>query len=395
MGRHLGDRLTVLYLTDLADIGGAERRLISFAEHLRPDRYRLLFGSLAGPGPLQAEMRARGWESFHLGVSSRWDYPAALARLVRLIRAAQPQIVHAQLPYACLLGGLAARLCRVPVVVATRAYNRAYVRDIFGFKHPWLDVISTRLMDATVAVSRSVHDSIIQYDRAKPDRIVVILNGVDLRRFRPPAPERRQALREELGLDGRPLIGAVGSPAAAKAYQYLIGAAPAILARHPQAQFFIVGDGPLRAKLEADCAARGLREKVRFLGYRADVPDLLALMDFYVHSAVAEGLSNALLEAMAAGRTIVATAIPSNVEIMTDGEDALLVPAADPDALAQALLRVIEDRELARRLAMAARRRVETLYTVERMIEQYEALYARLLERAAGGRAYCRSSGGK
>jgi glycosyltransferase involved in cell wall biosynthesis len=190
----------------------------------------------------------------------------------------------------------------------------------------------------------------------------VIELGIDLDRF----GQGRSVL------DGI-VVGNVARLAEQKGHRDLIAAAPAVLERHPDARFAVAGDGELRAELEA--LARPLGEQFTFLGERDDVPDLLASFDVFAYPSRFEGLCLAVIEAQAAGVPVVATPVGGIVENVVDGKTGLLVPPRDPVALAGAIVRILDDPELARALAERARPRVRERYTRQRMVERTLALY--------------------
>jgi glycosyltransferase involved in cell wall biosynthesis len=176
----------------------------------------------------------------------------------------------------------------------------------------------------------------------------------------------------------RPIVLAVGRLDAQKGHAYLLAAAADI----PDALFVFVGEGRERSALEAQARALGVAERVRFLGHRDDVPDLLAACDVFVLPSRYEGLPLSVLEAMAAARPVVATAIEGTDEIVRHGETGLLVPPAAPSALAEAIRAVLADRALATRMGQAGRARVGREFSMSRMIDEVTGVYDELLERS-------------
>jgi glycosyltransferase involved in cell wall biosynthesis len=187
-----------------------------------------------------------------------------------------------------------------------------------------------------------------------------------------------------LGLPaGAPVVGAVSRLAWKKAIVHLVQATPRIVEALPQARVVIAGDGPLRAELEAEAAALGVADHIRFLGSREDSIDLMALFDVFVLPSVVEGMSNALLEAMAVGRPVVATDVGGNSEVVADGETGFLVPASAPDRLAAAIVKLLGAPEMAAEMGAAGRRRVIEHYRVDIMTRRIEAMYDALLREKA------------
>jgi glycosyltransferase involved in cell wall biosynthesis len=236
--------------------------------------------------------------------------------------------------------------------------------------------------DVIVANSEAVRQDAIRQEGLPPDKVVVIHNGLDVPRF---AVKPRADLRAGLGVrDGVPVIGVVANFIHYKGYEFFLEAWRMIRTRTPDAVGLLVGDGPMRAPMERRAAEMGLADSLRFVGLRTDIPDLLALMDVVVHPSLEEGFSNAVLEAMAAGRALVVTAVGGNPEAVTDEVTGVLVPPRDPAALAGAVLRLLADPAARVRLGDAARRRVASDFTLDAMVRQYEALYQRLIDRPSG-----------
>jgi len=215
------------------------------------------------------------------------------------------------------------------------------------------------------------------------DRATVIPNGINFsawERF----PDTRTA-RAELDLPpDASVIGTVGRLHAQKGHDFLLSAAAKVLERIPEAVFLVAGYGPLRERLEARSAELGVASNVRFLGYRKDVQRILAALDVFVLPSLWEGMSNAILEAMAASKPVVATAVDGNVEQVVDGETGRLVPPADAEALADALIELAADSEKAREMGIRGRQYVEQKFPLSKMTAAYLDLYSRLLEEKAG-----------
>jgi glycosyltransferase involved in cell wall biosynthesis len=371
----------VLIVTDVAELGGAERRLIDLATHVDRARFEPVFAVLSKDGPLLDELRSRGFRCHAFGLRSGRDYPRVLIELLRLIRAVRPTIVHGQIRYAAFLATLAGRVLRVPVVIASRTYTTRLGA------HASLDRWTTRIADMTVAVSEAAADVVRRDESVREERLRVIVNGVDLEAFAPPPPGQVEAAIRKLGLEGARLVGTVGHLHAIKGHRYLVESARAVVDAVPGAKFLIVGDGPLERELAQLALARGLGEQVVFAGFRRDVPTLLAAMDVFVLPSLNEGMSHALLEAMALAKPVVATAAGGNREVVDADRTGLLVPAGDPAALADAVTRLLADGALAARLGRNAQAVVRERFSARRMAEEYFSLYDTLLARPRRGAA--------
>ena len=273
---------------------------------------------------------------------------AGVLRLRRMIRAEQPAVFHAHLswPLACKYGVLAAWLARVPAIVGTA---QLYVHPDDSRRAR----LALRPLGRIMAVSREVQARYARNLRVPERKLTVVPNGIAVSpTVRAPDP----ALRAEL-VKGRPHY-VVLTPARLheqKGHTYLLEAA----AQVPDATFVLAGDGPLRARLEARARELGVAERCVFLGHRSDIAELLAVADLFVLPSLYEGLPVSVLEAMAARRPVVATAIGGTDEAVTHELTGLLVPPSDPGALASAIRRLRSDPALAGRLAAAGRERVE------------------------------------
>jgi glycosyltransferase involved in cell wall biosynthesis len=210
---------------------------------------------------------------------------------------------------------------------------------------------------------------------------------VDQDRITPADPQSRRRMRRSLGIDDRsPLVGAVGDVIPDKGYPYLVQALPRILAAVPEARFVFVG-GQNRlpdyvARIKATAERLGVAGKILWLGHRSDVPDLLAAFDLYVGASVEESFPLAILEAMAAGLAVVATAVGGVPEGVRHGETGLLVPPAQSDALADAVIRLLTDPAMARRFGQSGRRRVLAEFGLEAQAARIEAALASVARRA-------------
>jgi glycosyltransferase involved in cell wall biosynthesis len=362
-------------LTDVADIGGAERRLIDLTTYLDRTRFELIFCVLAQDGPLLEELRQRGFAAHALGVRTARDYPSAFVAFYRLIRRWRPSIVHGQIRHASFMAALAARLTRVPVVVASRTYTARIGSHVF------LDRWTSRMVDVTIAVSHASAGVVRREERMADDRVRVIPNGVDIREFSAPPAVAIHDTARKLGVDGWRVVGTIGHLHPIKGHSTMIEAARAILNKVPDTKFLIVGGGWLHEELAALAAARGVAEHVIFTGARTDVPALLALMDVFVLPSLNEGMSHALLEAMVLGKPVVATAVGGNCEVVEPGTTGILVPPRDAAALSAAVVQLLTDPAAAARLGRAAADAARTRFSARRMAEAYFSVYETLLSR--------------
>jgi len=233
-------------------------------------------------------------------------------------------------------------------------------------------------VDGFIAVSDEVRQAIIRQIGPIQDKIFTVCNAVDSKSFERPGD--KTALCDQLGLAPHSrLVVTVGRLTEQKGHCYLIDAATSVVSLHPDTHFLFIGDGELRGELQRQAQQAGLSENVHFLGIRKDVPDLLAAADLFVLPSLWEGLSVALLEAMAAGKPIVATAVSGTTQAMTHGETGLIVPSCDSRALADAINQLLSDPAQAQALGQAAKQHVVANYSAQKQAHEHLALYRRLL----------------
>jgi glycosyltransferase involved in cell wall biosynthesis len=308
-----------------------------------------------------------------------WDL-AGLVRLWDFLRREHYAIVHTHTSKGGFVGRLAARLAGVPVIVHT-AHGFAFHER----SQPWarlfystLERIASRWCDRIVSVSEFHRRWALELGICRPPKILAIPNGIAALASPGVVPAD---LREELGVrEDELLILSMARLAPDKGLEYLIEAAALLLRTERRFRIAIAGDGEVRAQLEELAFNLGVSDRVRLLGFREDVSDLLAACDLVVLPSLREGLSIALLEAMAAGKPIVATSIGSHRELASQAEIAQLVPPADAPALCEAILRLTRNPALMARFGAKAQVLFKSQYTEERMLNTYKQLYFDLLK---------------
>lgn len=375
------DRIPVLHVMEAMHQGGAESLVLEHVALASPG-FEPLVCAINRGGPALDAVAALGAEAFVLrrpGERGLGERLAAVRRLAGFMRRRGVRVVNGHNPTGALTAVAAARLAGVPVVVRTE-HSLHYPGRHSAF-YPPLEHAATFLTQRVVCVCEAVRESHVRRLPWAARRFVTVANGIS------PAPHTRvrEEVRREIGVDpGAPLALTVGSLTPQKAQGTLLEAFARVAAERPDARLAVAGEGPLGAALEARRQALGLARAVTFLGPRLDVADLLAASDAFVLSSVREGLSVTLLEAMRAGRPVVATRVGGNPEAVAEGASGLLVPAGDAAALGDALLRLLRDPGLARAMGEAGRERWRERFTARRMVDETEALYREALARAGG-----------
>jgi glycosyltransferase involved in cell wall biosynthesis len=371
-------RPAVLHLLTGSVFGGAEEHALSILTMIGAHGFEPF---LAAPEKLIAAMQpalsAAGVKCLPLQFSSRFDLVAA-TRLLRFLRREHIALVHCHLFTASLLGAAVARMAGVGAVLET-CHGPEVWRTGKGLRGGfWVDRQVARLVDMHIAVSHAAAQHLTTAKGVPASKVRVIHNGRDLNRFAPTDTRRRAATRAALGLGDQPACLTLARLDDQKGHRHLLDALAILAPRWPNLVAMLAGDGPLEPALRAQCAALGLADRVRFLGYRRDVPELLEAADLVVLPSLYEGLPLVAIEALAARRPMVATAVDGTPEVVIHEKTGLLAPPANPAALAAAIDRLLADPALAARLAAAGQSFVRENFTLKRQIDQTAALYSEL-----------------
>jgi L-malate glycosyltransferase len=313
--------------------------------------------------------------------------PLAAGRVARHLETWRADLLHCHMPLAGAVGRLAGRLAGVPVVYTE--HNRM---ERFHPLTRWLNRATWRLQDQAIAVSGDVATSIRRHTRADVP-LEIVLNGVDVDRFRRSHGDP-SAVREALGIPAdAPVVGTVAVFRVQKRLDDWLRAARLLRGSHPDAHFVIVGDGPLREDVLGLIRELDLEGIVHLPGLQEDVRPYLAAIDVYMMSSIFEGLPIALLEAMAMECAVVSTSVGGIPEVVRPGENGYLVEPGRPEELARVVCDLLLTPDRSRRLGEAARRTVQSQFSMTRMAGQLEQIYLSVLERYSNGREQCDSNG--
>ena len=362
---------SIMYLITELNTGGAQKMLLLLLSRLDRQRFSPSVACLYnGEGTVAQEIRALGIRVTDLRMTAKWRGDA-LWRLYGLLRAERPVILHTHLFHANIPGRVLGRLAGVPIIICTE--HTMGMEDEWRY---WINRLTQRLADRVVCVSQQIAGFVAHRAGIPEAKIVVIRNGIDLKRFQD-MPDR-QSVRTALGLPSDlSLIVTVARLDPVKRLDVLISA----LAQLPGVLLVVVGDGQERDKLARLAAELGVEQRVQFAGQQRNVLPWLAACDLFALSSDWEGLSMALLEAMAAGLPVVATRTGGTPELVVQDVTGELVPPGEDGALAQTIAGLLDDAELRRDLGRAGAERVAEAFTVERMIGQTVQLYDQLLAR--------------
>jgi len=361
----------LLLITEL-DVGGAERFVWELARRLPPRDLAVEVAALAGRGEVGRWLEEAGIPVHYLQMRGKLDLAGVLARTVGLLKARRPHLLHTLLFHANLVGRLAAALAGVSKVVSSVRVAERRRRS-----HLVAEGATQCLVTRFVAVSQAVRSFMIRRAGIAPDKIMTIPNGVEVSRFARGAPV---GFRSQIGArDGEVLVTYVGRLERQKGVDVMLCAGAKALRHKGDLRFLVVGAGPDRSAFEVLAARLGIAGHVDFLGWRPDVPDILAASDIFVLPSRWEGMPNALLEAMASGTASVASDVEGVRELIEPGRSGLVVLPGDADALAGAVVSLARDEGLRKRLGAAARRSVTEHFDIGSVVQQYVRLYEELL----------------
>lgn len=355
----------IFYLITELDVGGAEKALYELVTRLDRERFTPVVGCLTGRGVIGRWLEERGIRVIYIDLKGFWD-AAAWFRLRRALKTERPDVLHTFLFHANVAGRLAAVGLPVRRVISSIRVEEPRRR------HVAIERITRGLVHAVTCVSQSACDHARRRMKISPDKLHVIPNGVDMAKLagEPTEPPREWNLPADA-----PLVGVIGRLHEQKDPLLMLDAASRVVRERPEVHFAFAGDGPLAAECRNRTGALGLQDNVTWLGWQANVRPLMHRMDLMALSSRWEGMPNVVLEAMACGKPVVATAAGGVPELVKDGGTGILVPPGDAEALAGAMLRVLNDDELRRKMAAAAAARVEESFSMECMVAANEALY--------------------
>lgn len=370
--------MRVVHLIKATQIAGAERHLLTLLPGLVQrgvDVRLILLHPPNNPVDHFVEALTAGGVAVERQIIRRHLDPSLFGALRRRLRDLKPDILHTHLIHADLYGIPAGRAAGVKRIISSRHADDPFRRlPIMRGLHAAL----WRMASDGIAISDAVRRFCEQIEFAPAGKMTTIHYGIAA----PTRPIDREAasaaLRDELGIDpNAPVVGFVGRLIWQKGMVYGLQGFARVLLKRPDARLIVVGDGRLRGKLESRARRYGIGGKVLFLGWRTDVPSLMAGFDIFLLPTLQEGFGLVLLEAMAARTPVVASAVSAVPEIVVSGETGLLVPPRDPAALSEALLALIDDPPLRQHMGLLGEDRLETAFSAERMIDATLRLYQR------------------
>lgn len=375
---------TILHLSTSSGPGGAERVISTMAAAMNQSGWRVIVGMFR-TGWLQEECDRLGVKTMVIPLTGIGGV-GWIRDCRRFIRRERVDLVHAHEFSAIVLGWIVAMLVGIPFVATVHGKNYYWEKRRRRIAYRVISRFGTM-----VAVSENLKEFLCQKVGIADTRVRVIYNGVDA--VQKLSEEEIDSCKSELGVVGcYPILGVVGSLYEVKGHKYLLDALPDVVKQWPKSVLLIIGRGDLEAPLKNQADEQKISAHVRFLGMRHDVPRLLSVMDAFVLPSLSEGLSMALLEAMDAGKPVVATRVGGNPELTVHGRTGFLVEPKDVKSLATHILRLIDDPVAMKSFGQEGAERTRLMFSRKLMAGLYGELYERLLDRRQGvGRTACQS----
>jgi len=373
----------ILYVIDNIEFGGGERVFSQIIRGLNRERFGVFVASCPG-GIFEKKLTEVGVKIDTLDMTSRYNLGTIL-KLKNIIKTRNVQIVHSQGGRADFFARIAARSANVPIIISSVAmlvegYDVSLLRKgLYVLMDRWTE----RWVNKFIILSEASRRTLIERHKIPQEKIVKIYNGIEIEEYNPDLKEARRKkleVRRKLGLKNDMLvIGAIGRLVWQKGFEYLIQAIPKVIEVFPETRFLIVGEGPMRRRLEELGEKFQVKDNIIFAGFRSDIKEILESIDLLAMPSLLEGLPMVLLEGMAMSKPIVATRIEGITEVLEDGKTGLLVPAQDPHALAEAITEILNNKTKANLLGQNARKIAEEKFSVKKMVEQLEWVYEKLL----------------
>jgi sugar transferase (PEP-CTERM/EpsH1 system associated) len=367
-------------------VGGLENGLVNLINHLPPTQFSHAIVCLTESTSFRQRIRRPDVEVYALGKRSGKDL-LAYWRLFRLLRRLRPDIVHTR-NLATLDCQFVAALAGVPGRV--HGEHGWDVYDLHGTNRRYriMRRMVGRIAHRFVTMSRHLEQWLVKDVGIDAQQVTQLYSGVDAGKFSPRSGGRAAMLPDNFADDGSFIIGTAGRLDPVKDPLNLVRGFAALAggdtSARARARLVYIGDGALRAQLEAEATRLGVREACWFAGSRDDVAQLLRAFDLFVLPSLNEGISNTILEAMASGLPVVATQVGGNAELVEEGVTGSLCAPASPEALADAMRPYLADPALGTRQGAAARARVMQRFSMERMVQQYTDIYSQVFKRASG-----------
>ena len=341
--------------------------LFALAQRIDKNKFIPEVGCLKGKGMVGKKLEALGIKVKYFHIEKLWHI-YKLANIVSFLRQGRFDILHSYLFHANIIGRICGKLAGILIIVSS---IRVCERE--KLYHLWMDRITNWMVDIEICVSKEVKNFTIEKANIPEHKLEVVENGIP-DSFLNAVTSHRNKKAHSL------VIGTVARLSEQKGIKYLLHAAKRVINKFPDITFIIAGNGSQREKLGDLSIELGISDKVKFPGFRNDIPELLFVIDIFVLPSLWEGMPNVLLEAMAAGKPVIATDTGGSKDIIDSSINGILVEPGNSEALAEAILKLLEDPAQRQRLGESAKQTVKERFPIDKMISKTEQVYAQLIK---------------
>jgi glycosyltransferase involved in cell wall biosynthesis len=370
----------IIWLIDGLGSGGAENLTLSILKRFDKTKYHIRVCVIKEKphSPIKAELEKSGISVDMVRMPSLRS-PSNLPKLLRYLRLHRPQLIHAQLQFSTIFGNIAGVLLQIPCISTLHTVGKptkwaAYLRNQIN----WF--ILRNFCTKIIAVSEDTRNFHMNEGKIPETKIITIYNGIDLSIFKPSNKIENAKKREKFNLPAdAKIISTVAVLRKPKGIQYMIEAMPAIIESAPNCKYMIVGDGEYGGALRELVREKELDRHIVFAGQQKDISTILAISDLFVLPTLTEALPTVLIEAMAAGKAIVASKVGGIPEMIEDGVNGILIPASSPSDLTKACLRLIDDDDLRNRMAEKSLEIANRKFDIQKLIQSLNNLYDELI----------------
>lgn len=371
--------IEILILITELGIGGAQKLVAQTAEGLNRNKYEITVACLYQAGYWAKWLESHGISVLDLKMRSKFDFHV-LTRLASHVRSKEIRLINTHLFHANLVGTMIGKRVDVPVIISTRHSD-----EIGGRRREIINRLTVPFRDHTIAISDSVMRTELKRSGVNPLKISTITNGIDTNEFLKSDEHLIASIRNEFDLSNDDIVIVyIGRIVPEKGLAFLLNAVRLLKPKCYDTKVLIIGGGTAESEVQSMVAKNNLQDSVILGGIRTEISEILSIGDIFVLPSLWEGLPLGLIEAMAAAKPVIATAVGGVPEIVINEKTGLLVPPADSESLAEAILTLLKDPARARQMGEAGRNRAIEHFDIKRTIQQTEALYDSLLRKKLG-----------
>ena len=358
--------IRIFYIITELDIGGAESMLFELVQRIDRNKFIPEVGCLKGEGIVGKKLEALGIKVRYFHIEKLWHI-YKIASVVSFLRHGRFNILHSYLFHANIIGRICGKLVGIPII-----FSSIRVCEKEKLYHLWMDRITNRMVNLEICVSKEVKNFTIEKANISEHKLEVIENGVPDTFFSTISSDRLES-------NNSLVIGTVARLSEQKGIKYLLHAAKRIIKQFSNITFIIAGSGPLASQLKELSIKLGISDKVKFLGFRNDIPKILSGIDIFVLPSLWEGMPNVVLEAMFAGKPVIATDTGGSKDIIDNGINGVLVEPGNSEALAEAILKLLKNPAQRQRLGESAKEKIKEKFSIDKMVSKTEQVYTKFL----------------